>query len=153
MNAEGQHERQRIGQAKCQRVDQRTPAITCGIAAGGNSVLDDAASRLIVDTRKIKKERNCLEGANENGNDHANDATVAGSSENGHQAGRACRTVSNGFHARDLLQEVIAAKLGQTVPGVENSTKNDKLRLMIEDSLRSVGRIKHTKNTIHMICV
>lgn len=144
MNAEGQHERQRIGQAKCQKgagLEQKTSTNLTNVT---NSINEDSPTRPVLETRRIKKERNLVEATNENGtnggnnnNLAGNNDTTAGTSENGHHHSR-LNNVSrtNGFHSSDILQEIIAAKFGQSSTGHGNSNKNDKIRLMIEDSLR-----------------
>ena len=143
MNAEGHHERQRIGQAKCQR---GTPAGTIVQTSNfGNH--DETSGRLVVDTKKIKKERNCVDLSGENGRTSVGsfrgDTPVVGPMENGHQKERTgcnnvSRSVSNGFHSGELLQDIIDAKFGQGTGNHGNANKNEKIRLMIEDSLRFV---------------
>lgn len=85
------------------------------------------------DGRRIKKERTDV--SHENGDGSIN----AGINDNNKQAQPSQRPAagrfSNGFHDGDLLQDIIAARF-TTLANHGTTAKHDKIRLMIEDSIR-----------------
>ncbi|KAK0165999.1 hypothetical protein PV328_004462 [Microctonus aethiopoides] len=137
------YERPRIAH-KCQR--------TAGEDTGGGGGFD---------TRKIKKEKS--DNCNENGNSshinsgivdvsnsgvasdvvsNVNDGNTSQREHHHHhhhqqqqQRSNASSRLSNGFHAGDLLQDIIAAKFTSSPHGLGPAAKNDNIRLMIEDSI------------------
>lgn len=87
------------------------------------------------DGRRIKKERTDVSLENGDGSINAgiNDTNKQLQSSQRPAAGR----FSNGFHDDDLLQDIIAAKF-TALANHGTTTKYDKIRLMIEDSIRLI---------------
>ena len=86
------------------------------------------------DGRRIKKERTDVSFENGDGiNAGINDTNKQLQSSHRPAAGR----FSNGFHDDDLLQDIIAAKF-TALANHGTTTKYDKIRLMIEDSIRLI---------------
>lgn len=88
------------------------------------------------DGRRIKKERTDVSLENGDGSiisTGINDTNKQVQSSQRPAAGR----FSNGFHDDDLLQDIIAAKF-TALANHSTTTKYDKIRLMIEDSIRLI---------------
>lgn len=87
------------------------------------------------DGRRIKKERTDVSLENGDGSisTSINDTNKQIQSSQRPAAGR----FSNGFHDDDLLQDIIAAKF-TALANHSTTTKYDKIRLMIEDSIRLI---------------
>lgn len=92
------------------------------------------ANESAFDGRRIKKERTDVSLENGDGiNAGINDTNKQLQSSHRPAAGR----FSNGFHDDDLLQDIIAAKF-TALANHGTTTKFDKIRLMIEDSIRLI---------------
>lgn len=100
----------------------------------------------IFDARKIKKERNDIthldngQGINIAREGNGTIVLMSELNDNSGERGEIQRStgsrLGNGFHAGDLLQDISAKFANSSSHGLGPAAKNDKIRLMIEDSIR-----------------